>query len=134
MDPRLSWESLEAAVADMRRRAEGRRFLKRDTQAPAPPGDVTIRLAGSDDLRDVGRVAQLDSSQSPAEPILVAEVEGTLIAALPPEGGRPVADPFRHTSEVVHLLELRAAQLNGDGHEPGRQTSPSGARPRAAER
>jgi hypothetical protein len=95
---------------------------------------MTIRLATSADTIDLERLAQLDSTASPTGPTLVAEVKGKLVAALPLDGGRPVADPFQRTGEIVHLLELRAAQLNGDGHEPERRTSPASAQPRTAER
>ena len=32
------------------------------------------------------------------------------MAALPLDGGEPIADPFHHTAEIVDLLRLRAAQ------------------------
>jgi hypothetical protein len=42
-------------------------------------------------------------------------VGGELVAALPLDGGRPLADPFTHTTDIVRMLELRAAQLTADG-------------------
>ena len=118
----------------MRRRADKRHVLNRDAVTPARPGELTIRLATATDSREVERLAQLDSAESPTGPTLVAEVEGELVAALPLEGGKTVADPFRRTGEVVHLLELRAAQLNGEGHGLRQRTSRTRAQPRAAER
>jgi hypothetical protein len=34
-----------------------------------------------------------------------------VVAALPLDGGRPLADPFRRTAGAVELLALRARQL-----------------------
>lgn len=101
MGPRLTFEAVEAMVA----------------------ASVTVRRAFPEDARAVDRLAQLDSGQVPTGPTLVAEVRGELVAALPLGGGRPVADPLRPTAELVGLLELRAAQLNGDD---GRHRRPLG--------
>jgi hypothetical protein len=43
--------------------------------------------------------------------MLVAETEGRMIAAVPFDGGRAIADPFEPTAEVVSLLEMRARQI-----------------------
>jgi hypothetical protein len=87
-----------------------RQALATDLQATR----VTVRLASSRDARELDRLAQLDSARSPTGPTLVAEIEGQLVAALPLRGGRPVADPFRPTAELVELLEIRATQLLKD--------------------
>jgi hypothetical protein len=41
----------------------------------------------------------------------VAEVDGRLRAALPLDGGSPLADPFHRGSDLIELLRLRAGQL-----------------------
>jgi hypothetical protein len=76
-------------------------------------GAVTVRVATAQDARALDRLAQLDSARPPAGPTLVAEVDAELVAAVPILGGRPVADPFRPTAQLVTLLELRAAHLTG---------------------
>ena len=43
--------------------------------------------------------------------MLVAEVEGKILAALSLADGRVVADPFSRTAELRTMLELRAKQL-----------------------
>jgi hypothetical protein len=43
--------------------------------------------------------------------VLVAEVDGRLRAALPVDGGAPIADPFHRGRELLALLRLRAEQL-----------------------
>lgn len=71
----------------------------------------TIRNAATDDRADLERLAALDSGSPPRGPALVAEADSRIFAALPLGSGRPIADPFERTSEVVALLQLRAAQL-----------------------
>jgi hypothetical protein len=72
---------------------------------------VVIRQASAGDSGRLQRLAILDSAPQPHGPMLVAEREGMLVAALPLGGGRPIADPFEPTAGVVGLLELRRAQL-----------------------
>ena len=40
--------------------------------------------------------------------MLVAELDGEIVAAVPFEGGRAIADPFLPTAELVELLRTRA--------------------------
>jgi hypothetical protein len=86
------------------------------TTSPHDSGDaaevVTIRRAVPADAAALRRLAQLDSAPEPKPaPMLVAEVDGELLAALPLDGGRAIADPFRRTAEVVSILSERARQL-----------------------
>ncbi len=76
---------------------------------------VTVRLAHDSDAGALARLAALDSSEAPEAPTLLAEVDGHAVAALPIRGGDAVADPFRRTAAMVQMLELRAAQLRGEG-------------------
>jgi hypothetical protein len=77
-----------------------------------PTETFTIRMAVSADATALRRLAQLDSAPPP-EPVrmLVAEVGGELRAALPLDGGRAIADPFRRTAQLVAILGERARQL-----------------------
>ena len=72
-----------------------------------------MRFASPDDAEELERLAALDSARVPPGPILLAEVDGELLAALPLRGGGALADPFRATAELIGLLELREAQLRG---------------------
>ena len=74
-----------------------------------PSTPLTIRLAGHDDRGSLAKLAQLDSGRAPAAPVLLAEAEGGVVAALSLLDGTAVADPFRPTAEVVDLLRVRAA-------------------------
>jgi hypothetical protein len=73
---------------------------------------ITIRRAspGAAEVRDL---AELDSVPAPAGAVLVAEVGGEPVAAIPLDGGPAFANPFRPTAKVVALLEARAAQVRG---------------------
>jgi hypothetical protein len=72
---------------------------------------LKIRQADPIDEAAIARLAQLDSADAPHGELLLAESGDEVVAALPVEGGRPIADPFRNTAEVVDLLRLRARQL-----------------------
>ena len=73
--------------------------------------DLTLRLSNGEDALALGRLAQLDDTLHDGSQALVAELGGVLVAALPLEGGRAFADPFRHSDELVALLGLRRDQL-----------------------
>lgn len=85
---------------------------------PTGRSSVTVRAAGDADVRTLVRLAALDSASIPQGPTLLAELAGEPVAALPLGGGPVVADPFRHTTEAVALLELRAAQLRDGRRRP----------------
>lgn len=72
---------------------------------------LVIRQAAAADSGPLQRLAMLDSAPKPHGPMLVAERDGVLVAALPLAGGRAIADPFEPTAGVVGLLELRRSQL-----------------------
>jgi hypothetical protein len=76
---------------------------------------VTVRLAGERDRASLGRLAERDGRPEPHAPVLVAEAEGTVLAARSLSDGRSIADPFHHTAHLSELLELRAAHLRGGG-------------------
>ena len=77
---------------------------------------VAIRAARGSDGPALARLASLDSKRPLAGPVLVAERDGELVAALSPETGAHIADPFAPTAELVTLLRTAAAAL-----EPGEQ-------------
>lgn len=74
---------------------------------------MIIRRATPTDAQALGRLAAVDSEQPLGGDALVALVDGELRAALSLLDGRAIADPFRHTAELVDLLRVRAAQLAG---------------------
>ena len=72
---------------------------------------VAVRLARPEDEAAVQRIASLDGKKAPQGRVLVAEADREVVAALAIEGGNAVADPFRWTSDVLALMEMRAEQL-----------------------
>ena len=76
--------------------------------------NITVRTATAADLSSLNRLAALDSASPPRGPTLVAEADSRMLAALPLGSGRPIADPFEPTVEIVALLQLRAEQLRAD--------------------
>jgi hypothetical protein len=71
---------------------------------------ITIRPAYADDDLSLVRLAALDSAESvPAAPLLVAEADGRLVAALSIADGSSIADPFSRTADLLELLRKAAA-------------------------
>jgi hypothetical protein len=85
----------------------------------APTSEITIRPAYADDAAAIHRLAALDSAQPPASPLLLAEVDGELRAAVAVHDGTAIADPFFPTVELVTLLRGHAAAA-GAGLVSGR--------------
>lgn len=85
--------------------------------------DVVIRAATPADATALVHLGALDGNRSAGEllataaadhAVLVAEVDGSLEAALALDGGLAVSDPFRATALDLELLAMRARQLGGD--------------------
>jgi hypothetical protein len=70
--------------------------------------NLTLRHATAADDTALARLAALDSSRVPSGELLVAELDGVLVAALSIDTGAVIADPFEHTAAVVDALRLRA--------------------------
>ena len=73
-------------------------------------GEITIRMSEQSDRAALGRLAALDSRGSAPSEALLGFQGRALVAAMPLDGGEPIADPFEHTAQLVDLLKLRAAQ------------------------
>jgi hypothetical protein len=74
------------------------------TTAPS----VLIRAARGSDGPALSRLAVLDSAEIPAGELLVAELDGAIVAARSSTTGEVIADPFTRTADVVALLEVHA--------------------------
>jgi hypothetical protein len=98
-------------------------------------GVITIRLATPPDAPALIRLAQRDSALLPGSPpILLAEADGELRAALALDGGAAIADPFHPTADLVAILRARARQLAATGSRAtkSRRRRPRKRLPRAA--
>jgi hypothetical protein len=122
-NPSLHWLAVKARDEELRRAGSSpsgardrrsRRRLGRAARAaaslpPAPP--VTIRHAYPDDSLLLLRLAAIDSAQPLLAPVLVAEVDGEVRAALSLRDGAVIADPFHRTQPLVELLLARVEHL-----------------------
>jgi hypothetical protein len=75
---------------------------------------IVIRLAGHNDATALHTLAELDSRLPLTGPAMLAEVDGTVRAALDLADGSVAADPFVRTAEIVEMLRLRARRLQGE--------------------
>jgi hypothetical protein len=74
---------------------------------------IIIRLATTADSSALSNLADLDSRGPLSGPAMLAEVDGTVRAALDLSDGSVAADPFVRTAEVIEMLRLRARRLEG---------------------
>jgi hypothetical protein len=109
MNPFLSKEIAQLHIAELRRAARKERVAT--AEFDDEESRLVVRAFRERDIDAVRLLAALEGGHLPTGPVLVAEVDDEVVAALPLDGGRPLADPFRPTAHVVALLELRARQL-----------------------
>jgi hypothetical protein len=72
---------------------------------------ITIRASSDDDRAAILTLAALDSRAAPVGKSLLAFAGTELRAALPLNGGAPLADPFHPTAAIIDLLRVRAKQM-----------------------
>jgi hypothetical protein len=82
---------------------------------------IQIRAARPDDEPTLLRLAALDSAPAPRGEVLVAMADGEILAAIALDSGHTIADPFRHTADLVELLRTRAHLMGDRGSETGRK-------------
>src|SRR4051794_30673045 len=105
---------------------------------PPPPGAaasgerVVLRRARRRDATAPDRLAALDGVRRPAGELMLAEVDGEILAAVPVAGGRAIADPFRPTADLVDLLRARTRLLAGRAEVGGLRRLRPRLRPRIA--
>ena len=75
------------------------------------PDSITIRPVRVEDIPAVERLAELEERPVPRGQLLLAEVDGTVEAAIGLDGGETVASPFSESAGAVTLLRVRAVQL-----------------------
>lgn len=80
---------------------------------PTTTHDLIIRIAISTDAEMLERLALLDDQRPLTGDVLVAEIDGTILAARSVNTGRTIADPFHRTANLVALLDVRAGILRG---------------------
>ena len=84
-----------------------------------PSTSLTIRHANGADAGALARLAALDSSRVPTGELLIAELDGRLVAALSIDTGASIADPFAHTAAIVDSLRAQAQRRARPAVLPG---------------
>jgi hypothetical protein len=124
MDSRLSLQIAQEHIADLHRSAAAQHGAQ-VVEQPKPAGNViALRRAGDDEVGDLARLAGLDSARPLDGDVLVALVDGRLVAAISLADGRVIADPLAPTTEARALLHQRASQLAQTPQRPWRRFRP----------
>ena len=90
----------------------GRRLPEAVRRIVAARDEIVIRWAAHKDAERLSELAQLAGRPELSGPVLLAEADGALVAAVSSANGLAVADPFVASSDVVALLRFRADQLD----------------------
>jgi hypothetical protein len=101
---------MEDRIATLRRSARPR---KRTEPVRVESPDIELRMCKPADDPEIDRLAALSEVPVPYGRLVVALLDGKLVAALPLNGDPAIRDPFVKTAPLVHLLEVRAEQLRG---------------------
>ena len=103
------------AAAQLADRQAAARASRCRPPAPVPPGPARASASScaAPRRRTPRRSRASPRSTAPAArgALLVAEIDGEIVAAVPFDGGRAIADPFRPTAELVELLHARTRLL-----------------------
>jgi hypothetical protein len=112
MHPEFAQMTIHDHNRDLDQRARAA-FVRQALPAPAAPNEnaVALRLCRVDDDPALDRLALLEGRPAPAGRYVVAEVDGSVVAAMSLVSGAVLADPFAPTAHLIPLLRLRAAQL-----------------------
>jgi hypothetical protein len=108
---------MEDRIATLRHSARPRR---RPEPARVESPDIELRLCKPADDPAIDRLAALSEVPVPHGRLVVALLDGTLVAAKPLNGDPAIRDPFVKTEQLVHLLEVRADQLRAPAPRPAR--------------
>jgi hypothetical protein len=101
----------EAAAHRRAREARANRPGRMFPEAVERP--ATLRLDRVGDASRLYQLAALSGRPLAKGPFVLGEVDGRVVAALPVDGGPPIADPFELTEHLMPLLRLRAMQARG---------------------
>ena len=99
MHPTISDAFSRARVAELHAQADARR--------------LSFRYAEPRDRAALDRLAALDGAEPLARPLLVAEIDDDVVAAIGSDGG-VIADPFVPTSRLVRTLRTLHRDPTGD--------------------
>jgi hypothetical protein len=110
----------QATAVAFRAARDARDAAPAPAMAAAPSERIVLRRAMPQDSAALVRLAQLDGAPRPSDAMLVAELDDQIVAAVPFDGGRAIADPFRPTADLVELLRTRTQLLAAAAAAPAR--------------
>src|SRR5258708_4118732 len=99
MDSRMNMEIAQSHITDLQRRAAAQRVFADAAEERRRTPIIALRPAGPDEAYDLILLAALDSAEPLRGEVMVAVVDGKLVAALSLRDGRKVADPFAPSAE-----------------------------------
>lgn len=111
MHPELSRQIALDRMAGFRRDAARYRRVRAASLHPPQPVRTAIQLRLSACRDELERLAALSERPLHDGDWIVADLDGVPVAAVSVEDGTTVYDPFKPTSQVVSLLELRRKQV-----------------------
>src|SRR6184192_3914875 len=111
MHPELMRQVAMARMAGFQRDAIRYRRAREGYSRPPQPVRTAISLRLSACRDELERLAALSERPLHDGDWLVAELDGVPVAAVSVEDGATVYDPFKPTSQIVSLLELRRKQI-----------------------
>lgn len=111
MHPELTHLMVLDKMAGFERDARRYRRAREAYARPPQPVRTAIQLRLSACREELERLAQLSDRPLHEGDWIVADVDGTPVAAVSVEDGTTVYDPFKPTSQAVSLLKLRRKQV-----------------------
>jgi hypothetical protein len=111
MHPELIRQVAAARLADLRRDAVRYRRMREASFHAPQPVRTAIQLRLSACREELERLAALSERPLHDGDWIVAELDGVPVAAVSVDDGATVYDPFKPTSQIVSLLQLRRKQV-----------------------
>ncbi len=116
MHPQFRLDAIAMRQHELELAARRARLVKRQPALERVSDDsVMLRLCTVKDDAAIARLAALEGRPLPEGPLVIGEVAGEVVAALPLHGGEALADPFRYTEHLLTLMRMRAHQLERAG-------------------
>ena len=113
MHPEIERQMAAERVRKLRRAGAATRLHAATPRAAHEP-EIVIREARPCDHLAIQALAVLDGAELPLGRVIVAEVRGSIVAALP-LGSAPFSDPFRRTADLVgSVLEVERVDEAAD--------------------
>jgi len=111
MHPELTHQIVLDKMAGFQRDARRYRRAREASSRPPQPVRTAIQLRLSACRDELERLAQLSDRPLHEGDWIVADVDGTPVAAVSVDDGMTLYDPFKPTAQAVSLLKLRRKQV-----------------------